>query len=120
MFDQDFFTFRKMILPTIIQVLFWIGVVFVVVWGIAAIAADPGDGWQVGYGVVLILIGPIIVRVYCEFLVVVFRILDALTDIRRDITRLVPQTATDRKVCPKCGKESPLDAAFCRHCGQAL
>jgi len=44
MLDQDFFAFRKMILPTIIQILFWIGVVFVIIWGIAVIADDPRDG----------------------------------------------------------------------------
>lgn len=118
--DQDFFAFRKMILPTIIQILFWIGVVFVIIWGIAVIADDPRDGWQVLYGLAVIILGPIFVRIYCEFLVVVFRILDTLKDIRRDITRLAPQTVGDRKICPKCGKENQADANFCRDCGQAL
>lgn len=43
-FDQDFFAFRRMILPVVVQILFWIGVVFVVFFAIVTIVEAEGDG----------------------------------------------------------------------------
>jgi hypothetical protein len=119
-FDQDFFAFRRMILPVVIQFLFWIGVAFVVFFAIGTIAYADGNGWQIAYGIGVLLIGPILIRIYCEFLVVVFRINETLSDIRRDVSRLMPQAIPDHKVCGNCGKESPAGDKYCRSCGQPL
>lgn len=82
-----FLDFRLMITPIIIKVLFWVGVVIVVIAGIveviAGIAAPAGGGAIVFSGLVTIILGPVVVRIYCELLIVIFRILDELTMIRK-------------------------------------
>jgi hypothetical protein len=83
---KDFFTFDKMITPTIIQVVFWVLTVVTVIMGIAGIVSGAnssfGGGSQVLAGLLLLVLGPLVVRVYCEILIVVFRIHRTLTEIR--------------------------------------
>jgi len=73
----DFLSFRKMITPVIIQVVFWLGVLFCVVYGFGQLLGGQGL-----MGLVYIIAGPIAVRIYCEMLILLFRIHDALQDIR--------------------------------------
>jgi len=40
---KDYLTFRRMVTPVIIQILFWIGVVFAVIYGIWLIAVGAGN-----------------------------------------------------------------------------
>ena len=84
---EDFLKFRKMITPIIIQVLFWIGAVVCVLMGIAEIITGivghlDGGGRVVLMGVLTLVLGPLLVRVYCEILIVLFSINDTLTDIK--------------------------------------
>ena len=72
---NEFLTFRKMITPLIIQILFWVFVVIVVIGGIVALKADALRG------ILMIVLGPVIVRIYCEILIVLFRILESLQEI---------------------------------------
>jgi hypothetical protein len=83
---EDFLAFRKMITPIIIQVLFWLGVVVCVVVGLVSIFAGAtmpfgGGGLTVLYGLFMLIIGPILVRVYCEILILFFRMNETLTEI---------------------------------------
>ena len=84
---NDFLTFRKMITPTIIQIIFWIGIVLCVVGGIVYIVLgavrDTASG--VLYGLVTLIIGPLVVRIYCELLILMFRMNDSLTEINNKI-----------------------------------
>ncbi len=73
----EFLSFRKMITPVIIQVIFWLGVVGSVLVGLGAVLGGRGL-----YGLGLIVVGPIVVRIECELLIIMFRIHDALQDIR--------------------------------------
>ena len=75
----DFLSFRKMITPVIIQVVFWLGVVGCVLMGLGAVVGGRGL-----YGLALIVVGPIAVRIECELLILLFRMHDALQDIRSD------------------------------------
>ncbi len=81
---SDFWSFRKMVTPVIIEILFWVGVIFCIVAGLILIAAGiKGDLPQsVFSGVLLIMFGPLAVRVYCEILIVFFRINETLTEIK--------------------------------------
>ena len=72
----DFVVFRRMLTPILIQVFFWIGLIVIVLAGLGLVA----DG-RAYFGIPLILGGPILFRVYCEILIVVFRINETLTDI---------------------------------------
>ena len=82
----DFFRFDKMITPVIIQVLFWIGVVASVLLGLGMVfsgmSSSFGGGSAVFMGLVWIVLGPIMTRVYCELLIVVFKIHGSLVDIK--------------------------------------
>ena len=73
----DFLSFRKMITPVIIQVIFWLGVVGSVLVGLGAVLGGRGL-----YGLGLIVIGPIVVRIECELLILLFRMHDALQEIK--------------------------------------
>ena len=76
---QDFLSFRKMITPTLAIVLFWVGVVVCVFMGVTLLVTG-GAGTQAG--VALLLLGPLLVRVHCEILVLVFRVYEVLVDIK--------------------------------------
>ncbi|HLS04660.1 MAG TPA: DUF4282 domain-containing protein [Wenzhouxiangella sp.] len=83
---EDYLKFRKMITPLIIQILFWIGVVVSVLVGLVmlfgGIASKYGGGGMVFSGLLWIVLGPILTRIYCEILIVIFSINDSLADIR--------------------------------------
>jgi hypothetical protein len=90
----DFLKFKKMITPTIIQIVFWVLVVACVLGGIVQILrgieyyTSRGDiGFLIaGFGVMLG--GPIAARVYCEILLVAFSINDTLMEIRDNTRRI--------------------------------
>jgi hypothetical protein len=65
-----------MITPIIIQVIFWLGVI------VFAIAALVSMGQSFLLGLALLVVGPLCVRIYCELLIVLFRINDTLTEIK--------------------------------------
>jgi hypothetical protein len=73
---SDFLTFRKMITTLIIQAIFWLGVIVTVVAGLGMLADEKAGG------LLLIILGPLVVRIYCELLIVIFRINETLTEIR--------------------------------------
>lgn len=83
---EDFFKFKKMITPVIIQIVFIIGTILLIVFGISMI--NEGSNMRRGgesvvlTGWMLILLGPVILRIYCEVLIVVFAINDTLTDVK--------------------------------------
>lgn len=63
---NDYLLFRKMITPVIIQILFWVGIAGII------IAAFMSGHVLKGLGI--IIFGPLVLRVYCELLMVMFRI----------------------------------------------
>lgn len=69
----EYLTFKKMITPMVIQILFWIGVVIVVIAGL--VAMFQGAFLQ---GLFTVLVGPVLVRVYAELIIVMFRINDGV------------------------------------------
>lgn len=71
----DFLTFRRMITPIIIQVLFWVGIAAVLITGLIMLTQEPF------LGLLIIVLGPIAVRIYCEILILFFRMNETLTDI---------------------------------------
>lgn len=81
-----FLKFEKMITPLFIQLLFWVGFVFSLIFGLFMIGygiiADAGGITQIASGLLLLFLGPIILRVYCEMLIVIFKMQGALISIR--------------------------------------
>ena len=87
---MEFLTFRKMITPVIIQVVFWVGVVISIILGLLSIAAGMsrfGSGALVIVGLLYIFIGPVVVRIYCELLILFFRMNESLSEIKNDLKR---------------------------------
>ena len=80
---SDFFSFRRMITPVIIQVIFWIGLLAIVGASLALLIAGD-EAWTRVMGIVYLIIGPILWRVWCEIMILLFRISETLTDIKNN------------------------------------
>jgi hypothetical protein len=78
---KDFLMFRKMITPVVIQVIFWLGLVAVLVLGLLAMSENAVQG------LLMLLVGPLFLRIYCELLILFFRINDNLDEIRENTRR---------------------------------
>jgi Domain of unknown function (DUF4282) len=76
---NDFLSFRKMITPMFIQIIFYIFVILVVIAGLVSMLRG---GAYILSGLLTIIIGPLIARIYCELIIVMFRIYDELVAIR--------------------------------------
>ena len=78
--------FDKMITPVIIKILFWVGVVVSIFTGFIFIATAftyNGSGLlQVISGLFVAAIGVLMSRVYCELLIIFFKMNESLTDIK--------------------------------------
>lgn len=89
---KDFFEFRKLITPAVIKVVFVLGVVVILFLGALDVKAglnaiDFGGGALIFSGLLKIFFGPIIVRVVCEIVLVLFKINDSLHEMRREQKR---------------------------------
>jgi len=73
----DYLTFRRMITPVFIQIIFWIAVIGIVIAGLVQISNG-----KTAAGILLLLLGPLGVRIYAEILIVIFRMNESLLDIR--------------------------------------
>jgi len=92
---KDFWAFRTMLTPVIIQILFWLGVLTCLTVGFIFI----GFGIHFEYakniykGLFFIILGPLFVRVYCEVLIIFFRINETLTEIKHTLEERRQQQA---------------------------
>ena len=76
---NDFLSFRKFITPLFIQIIFWLFVIMVVIAGLISMFQG---GAAIFSGLIMIIVGPLFVRMYCELLILFFRIYDELVAIR--------------------------------------
>ena len=74
---KEFITFEKMIAPIIIMIVFWIAVLVDVIYAFITMFSD--SFWL---GLVILIFGPLILRVYFELLIVIFKIFGTLKEIR--------------------------------------
>jgi hypothetical protein len=70
----DFLAFRRMVTPLIIQILFWVGILACIIFGLLILVKSRGGIVAIIDGAVLVLLGPIVVRVICEMIITLFRI----------------------------------------------
>ena len=85
-----------MVTPVIIQILFWIGAVLCLISGAimviyGATHYQGGHGHYLWKGVLLFVLGPLGVRVYCEILIIFFRINETLTEIKHAMGQRPPE-----------------------------
>ncbi len=81
----DFLRFEMMITPILIQVLFWLAVAAIVITGIVMIVSREGP--LIAGGILVIIFGPIVARIYAEILIVLFKINDHLRQIQHNTER---------------------------------
>ena len=94
---NEFLSFRKMITPMVIQILFWIGVAASVIGGIVIMSQG---GVLIVAGFLYLLIGPIVVRIYCELLMIIFCMYDELKAIRVAVAPPIPTAQHAFPVAP--------------------
>jgi len=88
----DYLVFRKMIVPVVIQVIFWVLSGLVILGGIAFLIFNLSqkDGSPAA-GFLILFIGVpfyvFLIRIYCELLIVIFRMNDTLTDIKNAVEK---------------------------------
>jgi hypothetical protein len=82
----DFLSFRRMITPMIIQIIFWVSVVILVLSALITIIGGilGGEAGAMVGGLLLLVVGPVLARVYCEILILFFRMNETLTNIQRN------------------------------------
>ena len=87
---EDFLTFRKMLSPVIIQTVFLVSVILCIAFGIYLMW---GGGLRILLGLLLLLLGPFVIRIWCETVLLLFRINRNLTEIRRNTSSSRPQSS---------------------------
>lgn len=74
---RDFFFFDRMLTPKVITVIYWIFVAAIVIGGIGTMFAQSFIAGLLG-----MLVALVFARIWCELLIVVFKMNDALQAIR--------------------------------------
>ncbi|MDD5614919.1 MAG: DUF4282 domain-containing protein [Candidatus Methanoperedens sp.] len=82
--DTDF---EKMITPVIVKILYVLGLVIVVLVGLAGIIDGINNSYYRGaekilVGILIIIFGPLLIRVYAEIILLAFKINQTLIEIR--------------------------------------
>lgn len=94
---SDFVSFRAMITPVIIRALFWIGVILCLIVGLVGVISGASSKYggvpQAAMGLGIMLVGPVLVRVYCEILILFFRINETLTEMNNKLPPALSSSA---------------------------
>lgn len=86
---SEFLNFRKMLTPAIIQIVFWAGIAVIAAGVIGLLASDSA-----GTGLLLLVFGPVLWRVYTELLIVIFRIHSSLEEANVSLRQLASEPRT--------------------------
>jgi hypothetical protein len=82
---NQFFTFDEMVTPKIITLIYWLLLASVVIFGLKTMLG--GYGFSIGnifQGLITIVFGALAVRIWCELLIVLFKMNEALQEIRKN------------------------------------
>ena len=97
----DYLNFKVMISPIIIMILFWLGLVAIVIVGIGLIVQG-----KTLIGIGSIVLGPFAWRIICEYMIIGFRMHDCLEKIAKSAeTGPLPYKKGDGRVHPTKQKE---------------
>lgn len=81
---KDFFSFEKMITPALIKVIFIILLIGSLLLGLSQIIIGIRySGLSVLSGIVTLVLGPFLSRIFCEGMIVIFQINETLTKIEK-------------------------------------
>lgn len=95
---KDFILFRRMVTPYIIVVIYWLIVILLLLYMVYATVVVFNDGANT-LGIVLLCIawpiglpaGILIIRIYTEMLILLFRINETLMDIKASLQLKKPE-----------------------------
>lgn len=87
---RDLLFFDAMLTPKIITFVYWLGLAAVIFAGLGAMFTEGGAGGFIG-GLFMMVFGAVAVRIWCELLIVMFKIYESLRT-------LVDRSPTDRPV----------------------
>ncbi len=80
---ESFTQWDRFITPTVVKILYWIAMVVVVIAGIVTFFTGFSKGFVfVIQGLAMIVLGPIVVRIYAELILLGFRIYETMLEIR--------------------------------------
>jgi Na+-driven multidrug efflux pump len=89
---KDFLSYRRMVTPYIIMVVFWLAVALLIVGlvisSVAILAGDSSDSSILGLCVMWPIglpLGILVIRIYCELLILFFRMNETLTEIKNTL-----------------------------------
>jgi hypothetical protein len=74
---KDILQFKSLVTPIFVQIIFWVLTAMVVISAVSAIFHG-----QILTGIVALIIGPLVARIFCETMIVVFRIHDNVAAIK--------------------------------------
>ena len=83
---KDFLVFRRMVTPILIQIVFWVVVIIAILGGLDKLLSGPHLSERVG-GLAIIILGPLVARVYAEMLILIFKINETVTEIKNNTER---------------------------------
>jgi|GEM_PF-341140 len=93
---KDYLSFKQMITPRLVNFVFWVSAILCLLSGLGLMLLSlfslKIEGIAIGF--FLMLIGPIIIRVYCELLIVFFRMNETLIE----ISHALAEKNDDRKL----------------------
>lgn len=98
---KKFLNFDQMITPTIIKIVFWIGAALSVLSGIviiiSGITSYIGGAGEVFMGLLTMILGPFVVRIYCELLIIFFKMNETMTEIKEQLSTQKPVITSEEK-----------------------
>ncbi len=77
---KDFLLFRRMVSPLLIQLLFWLGSLVCIFVGLFGLFNHT-----VMMGLCVLVMGPLVIRLVCEYLIVQFGINRVLQEIKQEL-----------------------------------
>ena len=91
---NDFLEFKRMITPFFIKVLYIFGTLLSILAGIVVIvrslsgSANDWHTYGILLGFVILIGGPLLWRIFCESLILFFRMNETLTDINQELHQI--------------------------------
>lgn len=80
----NFLTFDEMATPKIITLVYWLLLASVVLWGLKTMFGGYGFSFgAIFQGLLTIVFGALAVRIWCELLIVLFKMNEALQELRK-------------------------------------
>jgi hypothetical protein len=83
-----FLSFDRLITPSVIKVIYWIGIVVILIGGVVGAIAGLQESALAPLGAIIgVIVGLFVLRVYCELIMLWFKIHEELVGIRQNTAR---------------------------------